>query len=704
MRYFSFLCLLMLHACSGSSSPAACKCGEGFVCVDDQCVPGDDVPDSAGDGFLEASDAEFDAPGDACPGCDLFEFEEAGEEEEIVEGGFLWPCEKNSDCNFGLCLPTLEGSVCTITCIETCPLDRECKYITPPGMEPLYACAPPETNLCRPCSKDEECLVNGEVASGACIQFGPQGKFCATECGAGDSCPDGFYCDKETFPNKLNICLPVAKDCPCLVGFKGLMTQCYTENEFGVCQGFRLCEAKGEAMQWADCNAKIPEKEICNKFDDNCNGEIDDGLGETTCGKGVCEHTVPNCKDGLPQFCNPVEGASGEVCDNLDNDCNGFTDENWQDKGKSCDGQDADECPNGMLVCNEAGSGLVCEGDDVNYVESCDNLDNDCDGKTDEVADLGETTCGLGVCNHTVANCIGGLPQSCNPMEGAEADDDPDPDFLDKNCDGMDGNLNKGIFVDQNKGKDINPGTIDLPKKSITAGIQAAKNGSKPHVYVSLGIYNETIELVDGVSVFGGYNAADNWSRGASNTTQILGGEKAVIGKDINQPTVIQGFLISSANSTITGGSSYGVFLVNSSGVTVQSNTIQAGSGGSGANGWNGSTGQNGSDGSNGNAGCEYGCACPFDCFGLCGKCSRPSGGSGGSSPCGKNGGKGGDGGDHQGSGYNGANGISGSSGGWGGSATNNGFTGTPGTSGSTGDNGSGGSGIGSKNQEGYVQ
>jgi len=65
--------------------------------------------------------------------------------------------------------------------------------------------------------------------------------------------------------------------------------------------------------------------------DNDCDGEVDEELGTTTCGLGVCEHTVDNCIGGIPQICNPLEGLSPEDCDGLDNNCDGLVDELFVD-------------------------------------------------------------------------------------------------------------------------------------------------------------------------------------------------------------------------------------------------------------------------------------------------------------------------------------------------------------------------------------
>ena len=100
----------------------------------------------------------------------------------------------------------------------------------------------------------------------------------------------------------------------------------------------------------------------------------------------------------------------------------------------------------------------VCQGDcdDHNpevhpgHAEVCDGVDNDCDALTDE--QLGQTTCGLGECTVTVANCVAGQPQTCLPgPPAAEVCDDRD-----NNCNGtvddvdFDGDGSSACFGDCN--------------------------------------------------------------------------------------------------------------------------------------------------------------------------------------------------------------------------------------------------------------
>jgi hypothetical protein len=92
----------------------------------------------------------------------------------------------------------------------------------------------------------------------------------------------------------------------------------------GVCQeGTRVCTGT-PAGGWDVCVGGIyPSTEVCDGFDNDCDGLVDENLGTTTCGLGVCEHTIDLCQGGMPQTCNPYDGRTSEVCDGLDNDCDG---------------------------------------------------------------------------------------------------------------------------------------------------------------------------------------------------------------------------------------------------------------------------------------------------------------------------------------------------------------------------------------------
>jgi len=86
------------------------------------------------------------------------------------------------------------------------------------------------------------------------------------------------------------------------------------------------CDTSNECVIDNVCQDRNPSIEICDGLDNDCDGSVDEGLGSTTCGVGVCSRTVQNCVDGVSQDCVP--GSPGvEVCDGLDNDCDGSVDE-----------------------------------------------------------------------------------------------------------------------------------------------------------------------------------------------------------------------------------------------------------------------------------------------------------------------------------------------------------------------------------------
>ena len=164
--------------------------------------------------------------------------------------------------------------------------------------------------------------------------------------------------------------------------------------------------------------------ELCNGVDDDCDGLIDDGNAEAAdaacgdldgeCGKkpgtSVCKHwpagqdpgpldCLTKAFDKATLTCVGCEGdgrPSDDVCDYLDNDCDGNSDEDYiYDEqgtgaklavGAACDGIGA--CGVGKVECRISKDKAICSTDTEGSKaetkpEICDDKDNNCDGTTD---------------------------------------------------------------------------------------------------------------------------------------------------------------------------------------------------------------------------------------------------------------------------------------------------------------------------------
>jgi len=147
-----------------------------------------------------------------------------------------------------------------------------------------------------------------------------------------------------------------------------------------------------------DCDDGDPSRfpgnpEICDGVDNDCTGLPDDGLAPvaTSCGVGECAaEGTERCIDGqLVDDCTPGPPAA-EGCDGLDNDCNGVADDGLTPVATTC----------GVGACGATGTERCVDGqlvDDctpgTSVTEVCDGLDNDCDGAipADEADGDGDT-------------------------------------------------------------------------------------------------------------------------------------------------------------------------------------------------------------------------------------------------------------------------------------------------------------------------
>jgi hypothetical protein len=255
---------------------------------------------------------------------------DGGEDAPPPLKGFGEPCAAGPECQSGYCLPGPSGSFCTLRCASACPVGYDCKLVPDPNQTgvSLGLCAVAEALLCQPCGGDTDCGASG---GDKCLPL-PGGSSCGRDC-TYVACPDGYVCGPAdggvAVPGQ---CVPAGGTCQCTRDTVGMTRGCSAHNEIGTCSGAQVCTGNGPS--WGPCSAPVPAAEVCNGVDDDCNGRVDDGLEPRPCsrsnGPWTCTGTE-TCTGADGWVCD-APTPEAEKCDYVDNNCDGQTDEGFVDQ------------------------------------------------------------------------------------------------------------------------------------------------------------------------------------------------------------------------------------------------------------------------------------------------------------------------------------------------------------------------------------
>ena len=271
----------------------------------------------------------------------------------------------------------------------------------------------------------------------------------AEPCGSG--CEEGFVCVGNTddpanpFFECVSVhqrfCSPCNEDADCVDQWapdQGNLCLTFPDGAGSYCA--TGCLTNADCPENSYCDELESGASVCRPESDECHcsewaieNQMETECSNTTM-QGTCRGIRACTIDGLTD-CDARIPAM-ETCNNIDDNCDGAIDETFPDAGTPCDGPDADLCTDGSIVCTDGA--VVCNDTIESIPELCNGLDDDCDGIADNNLPPMRSNLTLGVCEIGRKVCSGTdgwVEPDYNLIEGYEVEE-TQCDLLDNDCDG----------------------------------------------------------------------------------------------------------------------------------------------------------------------------------------------------------------------------------------------------------------------------
>ena len=228
----------------------------------------------------------------------------------------------------------------------------------------------------------------------------------------GDGCPQGTTCapiiaedGTPTFACvdvHLRYCAPCLEDTDCIDPYMpdaGSVCVSWEDGSGSFCA--TDCSTHSDCPEGAYCNVREDGRAVCmpESGECACSEWAIENEAVTSCSLtnvvGTCQGVRTCTEDGLTA-CDALTPAE-ETCNGIDDDCNGQTDEVYPEAGAICDGGDEDLCNDGVYTCAEGV--LTCDEGPEGRQEICNGVDDDCDDMVDEDLPLTLGALQEGVCD-----------------------------------------------------------------------------------------------------------------------------------------------------------------------------------------------------------------------------------------------------------------------------------------------------------------